>query len=300
MVKKATTESLKDIGPRRWLYGRELIIGYPSMLGAPGGTGKSALALVVALSVASGKSLLATNPKNPNEHEKVYQRGGVLYLNTEDPSEETERRLFGILRSYGLNLERDEIDFKHASALEVPFKAAIRINGALKTSPDLPDFIEMLKENKTKLLVIDPFVHSHEANENDNTEIGIVMSAYKQIAQKADCAVWLIHHTRKGNAQAGPGDVDTFRGAAAIKDGGRVMSTLKGMTLEEAENLGIQPVERRKSYVRLDNAKQNMSASLNDVTWYRLDSERLNNGTPEYPDGDSVQVIAHLGRFAAV
>lgn len=47
------------IPPRQWLYGRSVIAGFVSALVAPGGAGKSALAMVEAVAMATGHELLA-------------------------------------------------------------------------------------------------------------------------------------------------------------------------------------------------------------------------------------------------
>lgn len=50
--------------PRRdWLYGRHLIRKFVSATFAPGGVGKSALALAEAMAMASGKPLLGPRPR---------------------------------------------------------------------------------------------------------------------------------------------------------------------------------------------------------------------------------------------
>ena len=47
-----------EIPPRKWVFGRHYIRGYASLTVAPGGSGKSALVIAEALSIATGRSLL--------------------------------------------------------------------------------------------------------------------------------------------------------------------------------------------------------------------------------------------------
>ena len=297
-LKRPTMAGLRAIGPRRWLYGRDLIIGHTSVVGAPGGTGKSALALAMAVSIASGKPLLALDQNRVRVTEKVYKRGPVVYFGTEDPGSETERRLFGLLLEYGLDLDRDGIDFRHLSARDVKLKVAKRVGQSLVTG-DLTEIIDVLNDIGAALFVVDPLVHCHEAIENSNDEMGVVMAAFNEIAEKADCAVLLVHHTRKGNAQADASDGDEFRGAGAIQGASRAMIGLKAMTIDEAGELGI-PKDDRRRFIKSLNAKSNMAPRPSEATWYELVSSSLGNATPEYPDGDTVQVVRRWNPRSAV
>ena len=73
-----------EIPPREWLYGRHYIRHFVSTTIAPGGVGKSALAITEALAMATGRPLLGVQP---------LKRLRVAYWNGEDPLEETERRV---------------------------------------------------------------------------------------------------------------------------------------------------------------------------------------------------------------
>ena len=137
------------------------------------------------------------------------------------------------------------------------------------------------------LLVIDPFLQSHTANENDNAEMGFVMDLWCQVASRANCAVWLIHHFRKGGQG---GDAESFRGAGVIQGSTRAMSTMAAMSLEEGDKLGIDPM-RRKWFIRKDDAKANMSPPAELAEWFELVSVAIGNATDDYPEGDNVQVI---------
>jgi hypothetical protein len=160
-------------------------------------------------------------------------------------------------------------------------------DGALLAHPVVDDLVAEIKRRGIVLLVVDPFVQSHTAEENRNEEMNLVMALWGQVAHRAQCAVWLIHHFRKGGQG---GDGDAFRGAGAIQGAARVMSTLSAMSLDEASKLGIEP-EHRRQYVRQDNAKANMAPAADRAEWYRLVSVNIGNASADYPDGDSVQTI---------
>jgi len=83
----------ESIPPREWLYGTRYVRRFVSVLAAPGGVGKSALALGQAVALASGRPILG---------ERVHHRAPAWVLNLEDPLEELHRRLAALLRLHRL------------------------------------------------------------------------------------------------------------------------------------------------------------------------------------------------------
>jgi RecA-family ATPase len=59
---------------------------------------------------------------------------------------------------------------------------------------------ELIARN-VDVLVIDPFVSSHGVNENDNSAIDAVAKTWARIAKRANCAIVLVHHSRKLGAR---------------------------------------------------------------------------------------------------
>jgi len=280
------TRNLSAIKPRPWIYGRELVRGFVSVLGSPGGTGKTAFVVAVALSIATGRSLLSML-KTVDIYKAVHKSGPVWLYNLEDPADEMDRRIAAALKHYGVDFE-DVADCVYVdSGRDRPLVVTRRLlDGTLVKTPVVDALVKELKDRDIRLLVIDPFVQSHTAEENRNEEMNMVMAAWGQVANDANCAVWLIHHFRKGGQS---GDAESFRGAAAIQGAARVMSTLSTMSAEEASKLGVEDGDRWQ-YIRRDNAKANMAPRSSDAEWYRLASVSLENGDDEYPLGDSVQV----------
>ena len=280
------SRDLAAIKPRPWVYGRELVRGFVSVLGSPGGTGKTAYVIGVALSVVLGRSLLATE-KVPDVYKAVHKTGNVWLYNLEDPADEMDRRIAAAIKHYDIDFEQVADGVFVDSGRDRPLVVTLRgPDGTLYRAPLVTALVSELLSRDIRLLVIDPFVQSHHAEENRNEEMNLVMDAWGQVANDANCAVWLVHHFRKGGQS---GDAESFRGAAAIQGAARVMSTLAGMSAEEASKLGIDDGDRWQ-YIRRDNAKANMAPRANDAEWYRLASVSLDNGTDEYPQGDSVQV----------
>ena len=72
--------------PREWLLGTEMLRGAYTLLSAAGGSGKTALAIAWALSLATGRDLIGTY---------VHRRCKVLLISGEDGADELMRRLMG-------------------------------------------------------------------------------------------------------------------------------------------------------------------------------------------------------------
>ena len=62
------------------------------------------------------------------------------------------------------------------------------------------------------------------------------------------------------------------------------------MTKEQATELGV-PESDRRQYVRLENAKVNLSAAPADGQWFRFTGIPLGNRTEKYPQGDVIGVL---------
>ncbi len=281
-----------NVGPRRWLYGRELVRGYVSVLGSPGGVGKTAYTLAVGFSVALGRSLLAPAGAavgaQPPASMKVHKTGPVWFYNLEDPNEEMERRVKAVLIHHKIDPGPLGDQVFVDSGRDRPLIIAARSKqGDLIATPIVPALVSELKRRGIRLLVVDPFVQSHGAEENRNDEMNLVMALWGSVAHQADCSVWLVHHFRKGGQS---GDGEAFRGAGAIQGAARVMSTLGAMTRDEASKLGVDE-EQRRQYIRLDNAKSNMAPPPNHAQWFKLVGISLDNADDEYPEGDWVQSV---------
>jgi hypothetical protein len=272
-----------SIPPRRWLYGHNLVGGYLSMLVAPGGTGKSALAMTEAVAMSSGKELM------PGD--KPHHGLRVWYHNAEDSIDEQQRRLYAALKHHILTEAELGGRLFLSSGRCMPLKLAQQGREGPEICPGVVDFlVEQMKAERIDVLILDPLAALHTLSENSNEAANLLMGALREVAERTGAAIMLVHHTGKAAAMdmAGAG-AGAARGASAFVDGARSVRQLAAMTATEAGKLGVHPDERRK-YVRIDNGKANL-APLGNVQWLRLRGVSLNNGTLEYPNGDTVQTV---------
>lgn len=279
---------LLNLPPRQWLYGFKVQRKYVTFLVSPGGVGKSAWIFAAALAMASHTDLLGDRSRKPLR---------VWVYNLEDPFLELERRVSAAVQFHKLPPETLE-NFRLNSGRDRPFKIVktARDGESFIVLPDYKLVIEEIKREGIDVLFVDPFLRSHSVSENENEAQDEVMRLYAQIAEETDCAVVLAHHTKKG---AIAGEMDSMRGASAQGAGARSVYALSPMSAEEGAKLGI-PSRLQRLYIKVLDAKNNMSPPVDEAEWFKLESFGLANGDDEYPDGDSLQVATNWAPPAAL
>lgn len=278
----ALRTSTSSIPPRQWLYGNLFIRGHVSLLVSPGGLGKSSLTLVEALAMVTGRALLGDKPVRPL---KVWVHNG------EDPFDELDRRLTAAARHHGVSTKDIGEALYVTSGRHLPIKlVSAGRDGITVAQPVIDVLVEMLRSSQVDVLIIDPFVTTHSAPENDNTAMNAAVAAWREIADRAGCAVVLVHHVSKAAALDGNAHgIYGSRGGGALIDGVRSARFLVRMKKEEAQGHGV-PESERWRYFRVEDGKSNLAPAAN-ANWLRLASVPLHNGAGDWPDGDVVGVV---------
>ncbi|ARW09986.1 AAA family ATPase [Acetobacter ascendens] len=274
-----------DIPSRPWVASGILLRGAVTVVvGAPA-SGKSSLMVGWAASLALGESYGRLTPD---------KRMKVMTYNVEDDRDEQRRRFSAALRFMGkcpadLNGYVARVGTETIGTLLEQEKDS-------KEMFDTPAMKQMeaeIQKRRPDVLMLDPLVELHEAEENDNTAVRKVMAHFRALAVRYDMAVVLLHHTRKGVA-AIPGDPDVSRGASAVVGAARVVLTVSVMSEAEAQNFGL-PADHRRFFSRVDGAKIN-AAPIGKEEWFERQSYELNNGDrvavmkPWMPPQDSVSL----------
>jgi hypothetical protein len=264
------------IPPREWLLGNQFCRGFISSIVAAGGCGKTALRLLQFISLAIGRSLCGQH---------VFRRCRVLVISLEDDRHELQRRIKAVLDRYGI--ARAELKGWLFCASPKLAKLAEMKNRTRAIGPLEQQIRDAVERRQPDLIALDPFVKTHSLEENDSGDMDFVCDLLARMAVEFNLAVDSPHHVHKG--QVVPGDADSGRGSSGIRDAGRLVYTLCSMSEAEATTFNI--TEDRGSYIRLDPAKLNIAARSAKATWFRIVGEPIGNGTPEYPNGDTVQVV---------
>jgi hypothetical protein len=280
--------SFSNIQHRRTLYGHDLVRGEVTVLGSPGGVGKSSLAIGMAVSLVVGKELLDERIRGSDLK--------VLLINAEDSTDEIRRRVWAFCLAH--QVAEHELDRLYAAGADdrrVQALSFLRTSEKGHSELDKTGLAQLgsaLQSLSPDVIILDPLVAlCASGNMNDNPSMSLVMRALKSLAAKFDCAILIVHHTRK-NAEAGT--ADAISGAASIVNLARRAIMPVTVSAEEATTLGILPSERLRHFKLID-AKSNLAPRSTDVPIYRLHGVELPNAEPPiYPFGDNVQAVVRV------
>lgn len=287
-----------EIPPREWIYGRHLLRKFVSVDVAAGGIGKSSVKIGEALAMASGRNLYGSEV-----------HGGPLAVwlyNLEDPADESERRIHATAKWF--RIEPKDVDgrlFVDSGRDQRCVIATETEYGARIAQPVYEQIKAQILERRIDVLIIDPFVSSHEVSENDNRAIDAVVKAWGRLADECNCSINLVHHVRKGNGSET--NADSARGAKALVDAARIVLVFNRMTSEEAGLAGVSE-DQRAFHFRTQNDKANL-APPEKASWYRMNNVSLDNGDqvgvacpwkwPELFEGISTRHLIAVQRIVA-
>lgn len=268
-----------DIPRREWVYGNLLIRKFVTATVAPGGVGKSSLIAAETLAQVSAKSLLGVWVPAPLR---------VWLWNLEDPQEETERKLQAAAIHYDLSAEDIGDRLFVDSGRDQQLVIATTIRGdAVVAVPVVDALVAEIIARQIDVVVVDPFVSCHRVPENDNGAQDLVVKEWGKVADRGNCAVHLVDHTRKMSAELEV-TTESARGGKAKTDACRVVRAVNRMTKEEGEKAGV---ENHRLYFRTYNDKANLHPPAEKADWFRLNSVSLGNGPLGSP-GDDVGVVS--------
>jgi hypothetical protein len=171
-------------GQNPWLIDQLWMSEAVGILGGPPRAYKTWLALEMAVSVASGQPCLGMFP--------VPQPGPVLLYAAEDSASSLRSRLESIARVRNS-------DFNH---LDVRVITADRLR--LDQSDDQQRFRATLAIHQPRLVILDPLVRIHCADENASNAVAALLGYFRALQRCFHAAILLIHHSRK-DPSAGSG-----------------------------------------------------------------------------------------------
>jgi len=167
----------------RWLIHSLWMQHGVGMIGGLPKSHKSWLGLDVAVSVASGTPCLDTFV--------VSDPGGVLLYMAEDAAPLVKARLLGLCRHRGLDLK--------ALVIHVITAPTVRLD----LRPDQHRLAQTVRCLAPRLLILDPFVRLHQANENQAGEVAPILGYLRALQRAHNLAVIVVHHSRKNGSATG-------------------------------------------------------------------------------------------------
>jgi hypothetical protein len=176
-------ELASTTAPLRWIAQDLFLEGGAGILGGAPKSGKSFLALDLCVAIASATTCAGQFP--------ILAPGPVTLLCAEDPHSVVVERLKSLARARQTSLSQ--------LPLHVIVEPAVR----------LPDGIDRLAatidQTKPRLLLLDPLIRLHRADENSAAEMSVILDGLRGLARASHTAILLVHHTRKASAGSSPG-----------------------------------------------------------------------------------------------
>jgi hypothetical protein len=161
-----------------WLVDGLFLKAGAGILGGAPKSCKSFFALDLAVSVASATPCAGSF--------RVKAAAPVVLLSAEDPPAVVVERLQALARGRELDLG--------TLPLHVIVEHPVR----------LPDDIERLRatllSHRPALLLLDPLIRLHRADENSASEMSVILDGLRELARSCHTAILLVHHSRKAAA----------------------------------------------------------------------------------------------------
>jgi hypothetical protein len=179
----AAGELERTTAPLAWIVDGLFLEAGAGILGGAPKSCKSFFALDLCVAIASGTSCAGRF--------RVLAPGPVVLLCAEDPHAVISSRLTALSRTRGRKIA------------DLPIEVIV-------DSVRLPDGLDRLEATlaatKPRLLLLDPLIRLHRADENSASEMSVILDGLRNLARSSRTAILLVHHARKaaaGNAGAG-------------------------------------------------------------------------------------------------
>ncbi len=160
-----------------WLVEPLWSAGAVGLIGGAPKTGKTWLALELAVAVGSGAPCLGRFA--------VGRPGTVLVFAAEDAPHHLKHRIRGLAAARGADF--DALD------VHLIVEASLRLD----RQQDLQRLRLTVAAHHPALLILDPFVRLQRADENDARQVAAILSELRDLSRTAGAAVAVVHHVRK-------------------------------------------------------------------------------------------------------
>lgn len=263
------------IPPRPWIFGRWLLRNCVTAVVAPGGVGKSSLMSGLALALASGRSEVLGR-------DVIGGPKTVWLWNLEDDGDELARSLHAASHHHAIppHSIQNRLFVNSGPDGDGLCTAVEDRTGFKLLKPIYEAVIAELLARCVDVLIVDPFVSSHQVSENDNGSIDAVVKEWARVAKAARCAILLVHHSKKLSGERVTSE--SSRGATSLTNAARSVLVLNRMTPDEGRHWGIDE-EHCTRYFSVNDDKHNR-APAEHAAWFHLAGQDLGNG-------DSVGVV---------
>jgi hypothetical protein len=168
---------------KRWLINGFWGMEEVGIIGGCPKSYKSWLALEMALSVSSGQDFLS--------HFVVPESGSCLCYFAEDSMRSVFSRLYGLCKSRQIEKTNLPLFFIDTPTLRLDIES------------DQQRLISTIEKTKPVLLILDPLVRLHTADENNASEMAFLLSFLRRLQKEYKLSIVLTHHMSKQKRERG-------------------------------------------------------------------------------------------------
>jgi hypothetical protein len=196
----------------------------------------------------------------------------VVYFNAEDPKDEIQRRVIAICEHHGIDQSELVGQLFIASGRDQELILSKGDDGAI-IEPVFELMERYAEAENIDVFAFDPLANMTEAPET-NDAFRRLGKRISRMADRLNCSIELVHHTRKLNG--GEASVEDSRGGSALIGAVRSGRALNPMTPDEAAKAGL---DTHIDHFRIEAAgKNNLSRSAPHSTWYKRVGITIANG----------------------
>lgn len=213
----------EEIRERDWIVPGLIPNSTVTMLSGDGGTGKSLLAIQLAIAAATARPWL----------EREVKPGPVVLISAEDDREELHRRFADVCRHYDVDLATiDNLHFLSLAGEDAVLGAPDRSGNGIRPTPLFHAVEARVSELQPVLVVLDTLADLYGGNEIDRIQTRQFVGILRGLAIRNACAALLLSHPSVAGMQSGSGISGSTAWNASVRS---------RLYLERITENGIEP-----------------------------------------------------------
>ena len=248
-----------------------------TLFSGDGGTGKSLLALQLAVATTAGREWLGRD----------VQPGCCLYVSAEDDLGELHRRVERITRTQGIDLAQlDQLKIVPLAGEDAVLASPDQRGNIIASTPLFACLVKLVQEHRPRLVVLDTSADFFAGSEIDRTQVRQFIGLLRGLAIRSETAVLLLSHPSLTGMSSGSG----LSGSTAWNNSVRSRLYLSRILTKEGSNTTELDTDRRT----LATMKANYAASGGAL------SLRWNEGVFVLDEAASISTLSAAGQHARI
>ncbi len=182
---------------REWMVPALIPHRTVSLLGGDGGTGKSLLALQLAVAAATGIDWIGHTVQRP---------GPVVYISAEDERDELHRRMASVTEAFGISFsDLPDLLFRSLAGEGAILADLDRRSGKMRRTNIFKKLETAISSASPGLVVLDTLADLHSGDQNDQSHARQFITLLRGLCVRYNCTVLLLAHPSLSGITSGTG-----------------------------------------------------------------------------------------------